>query len=135
METLLEAIAASAEGAIDPPKWAPWGNAHTRTHARTHAHTHTTAIHHRIYFPPLSVRGHIDEVKKRMAAQIPNLKRRKKIAKQARATSKILSAYREPHTFDITVLPLGASLPSRGNFEFFFRIPSNIEVLIYFVCQ
>ena len=39
METLLEAIAASAEDAIDPPKWAPWGNAHAHTHTHTRTHT------------------------------------------------------------------------------------------------
>ena len=71
---------------------------------------------------------HVEDVKQRMEAQVPSLKRRKKLAKQARAARKIMSAYREPNTFDITVLPLGASLPSNGNFEFFFRIPSATEV-------
>ena len=75
-----------------------------------------------------------EDVKRRMEAKVPSLKRRKKLARQARAARKILSAYREPNTFDITVLPLGASLPSNGNFEFFFRIPSATEVMRVFLC-
>ena len=124
MDALLEAIASSACDAMDPPKWAPWGNLPIISNifcsnllVEKFRISHFTCI-----------LTHVEDVKQRMEAQVPSLKRRKKLAKQARAARKIMSAYREPNTFDITVLPLGASLPSNGNFEFFFRIPSATEV-------